>query len=102
MLNTFVLLWAVIDPIGTVPVFISATQNRSDAERRKIARIAAIVGCGILLFFIVAGEILLRAMGVPLLAFQIAGGLVLFLFALTMIFGEGKPEGRSKDAAFAQ
>lgn len=39
---------------------------------------------------------MLRAMGVPLLAFQIAGGIVLFLFALTMIFGESKPEGETK------
>ncbi len=92
MLTTFVLLWSVIDPIGTVPVFISSTQGRTGAERRRIALIATATAAGILLFFVVAGEVLLLAMGVPLLAFQIAGGLVLFLFALTMIFGEGKPE----------
>ncbi len=96
MFSTVVLLWAVIDPIGTVPVFIFVTQGRSDAERKKIARVAATASAGILLFFIVAGEVLLRAMGVPLVAFQIAGGLVLFLFALTMIFGESKPEGEVK------
>jgi len=98
MLGTFVLLWAVIDPIGTVPVFISSTQGHSDAERRKIALVAAVTAAGILLFFIIAGELLLRAMGVPLVAFQIAGGLVLFLFALTMIFGESKPEGEIRMA----
>jgi multiple antibiotic resistance protein len=92
----------VIDPIGTVPVFISATQGRSDAERKRIARCAAIAAAGMLLFFIVVGEVLLRAMGVPLVAFQIAGGLVLFLFALTMIFGESKPEGESKLARSVQ
>jgi multiple antibiotic resistance protein len=93
MLTTFVLLWAVIDPIGTVPVFISSTQGKTAEEKRRIALIAASAAVGILLFFVVAGEVLLRAMGVPLLAFQIAGGVVLFLFALTMIFGEGKPAG---------
>lgn len=92
-LSAFVLLWAVIDPIGTMPVFIAATRDHSPAECRQIARLAALTAGGILLFFIVIGEILLRAMGVPLLAFQIAGGLILFLFALTMIFGESKPEG---------
>jgi len=102
LLSTFVVLWAVIDPIGTVPVFISATQDHSEAERRKIARSAAIVSAGILLFFVVAGEVLLHAMGVPLVAFQIAGGLVLFLFALTMIFGESKPEGESRLARSAE
>lgn len=102
MLSTLILLWAVIDPIGTVPVFISSTQGRTDAERKKIALVAATASAGILLFFLVAGEVLLRAMGVPLVAFQIAGGLVLFLFALTMIFGESKPEGEMKLARSVQ
>jgi multiple antibiotic resistance protein len=95
--SDFVLLWAVIDPIGTVPVFISATRRHSEPERRRIARRAATVAAGILLFFIVVGEIVLKAMGVPMLAFQIAGGIVLFLFALTMIFGEGKPAAEADD-----
>ena len=54
--------------------------------------IAAVVAAGILLFFVAVGEPILRAMGVPLPAFKIAGGIILFLFALTMIFGESKPE----------
>lgn len=90
------MLWAVIDPIGTVPVFISVTKDRTPVERKKIAFVAAFTALCILLFFIVVGEILLKAMGVPLVAFQIAGGLILFLFALTMIFGESKPESESK------
>ena len=97
MLTTFILLWAVIDPIGTVPVFISATEGRPKAEHKRIAFVAAATAAGILLFFIVVGEIMLKAMGVPILAFQIAGGIILFLFALTMIFGESKPEGEKKD-----
>ncbi len=95
-ISNFVLLWAVIDPIGTVPVFISATTGRTAAERRRIALIASATAAGILLFFIVVGELMLLAMGVPLLAFQIAGGIVLFLFALTMIFGESKPDQETK------
>ena len=79
-----------------MPVFIAATLGRSELERKKIALVAATASAGILLFFLVVGEILLRAIGVPLVAFQIAGGLVLFLFALTMIFGESKPEGEQK------
>lgn len=49
-----------------------------------------------MLFFVVAGELLLTAMHIPLPAFQIAGGIVLFLFALSMIFGESKPEEEMK------
>lgn len=102
ILSNFVLLWAVIDPIGTVPVFISATRGHSDADRRRVAWRAAAVAAGILLFFTVVGEAILKAMGVPVTAFQIAGGIVLFLFALTMIFGESKPEAEAKDIRNAQ
>jgi multiple antibiotic resistance protein len=97
ILSNFVLLWAVIDPIGTVPVFISATKGHQHEERKRIAMLASITAIGILLFFIVIGERVLDAMGVPILAFQIAGGIVLFLFALTMIFGESKPEAEADD-----
>ena len=97
ILSNFVLLFAVIDPIGTVPVFISATRRQSNDERRVTAKRAAAVAAGILLFFTVVGEPVLNAMGVPLLAFQISGGIILFLFALTMIFGESKPEAEEGD-----
>lgn len=92
IIGTFVFLWAVIDPVGTVPVFISATRGQTAEEKKKVAKIAAVVAASILLFFIIVGEIVLRSMGVPLLAFQISGGIILFLFALTMVFGESKPE----------
>ena len=68
-------------------------------DRRKIALKAVLISAGILLFFLVAGQALLEAMQIPLTAFQIAGGLVLLLFALTMIFGEGKPEQEMKMTA---
>lgn len=51
---------------------------------------------GVLLFFLIAGQLLLEAMQIPLPAFQAAGGLVLLLFALSMIFGESKPEQEQK------
>lgn len=92
----FMIMWAVIDPIGTLPVFVSATANCTVTQRRRVAFIASLTAAGILLFFIAVGETILRAMGVPLTAFQIAGGIVLFLFALTMILGESKPEGEAK------
>lgn len=88
----FVVLWAVIDPIGSVPVYLAKTIGLSVEDRRKIAAKAVLIATGILVFFLIAGQFLLEAMQIPLSAFQIAGGLVLFLFALTMIFGESKPE----------
>ena len=95
----FVVLWAVIDPIGSVPVYLTKTIGLPLEDRRKIALKAVLISAGILLFFLVAGQALLEAMQIPLTAFQIAGGVVLLLFALTMIFGEGKPEQEMKMTA---
>lgn len=91
-ITNFIFFFAVIDPIGTVPVFIAVTRHNNDQDKRKIAIKAAMISVLILVFFVVAGEIILTAIEIPLPAFQIAGGIVLFLFALTMIFGDSKPE----------
>ena len=96
MISSFVLLWAVIDPIGSVPVFIAATQQHPERDKKKIAVQAVLIAACILLFFLVAGQFLLEEMGIPLSAFQVAGGIVLFLFSLSMIFGESKPENEIK------
>jgi len=91
-ISVFIFFFAVIDPVGTVPVFIAATSQFDEKEKRKIALQAAGAAALILLFFIVAGEVILTAIDIPLPAFEIAGGIVLFLFALTMIFGDSKPD----------
>ncbi len=96
LLTQFVVLWAVIDPIGTVPVFLSQTTHLAAKQRRLVALKAVAISTGVLLFFLIAGQFLLEAMQIPLPAFQAAGGLVLLLFALTMIFGESKPGTESK------
>ena len=93
---TFIFFFAVIDPIGTIPVFIAVTSKFEASIKRKIAIQATIVSSFILVFFIVAGELILNAIEVPLASFQIAGGIILFLFALTMIFGESKPDEELK------
>lgn len=98
LIATFIFFFAVIDPIGTVPVFIAVTSRYEDQIKRKIAVKAILVSAMILLFFVVAGEVILTAIDIPLSAFQIAGGIVLFLFALSMIFGESKPDEELKMA----
>jgi len=90
--STFIFFFAVIDPIGTVPVYIAVTKHYNEKKKRKVAIDATLISGGILLFFLIAGEVILNAIDVPISAFQVAGGIVLFLFALTMIFGESKPE----------
>lgn len=98
LIATFIFFFAVIDPIGTVPVFIAVTSRYEDQIKRKIAVKAILISAMILLFFVVAGEVILTAIDIPLSAFQIAGGIVLFLFALSMIFGESKPDEELKMA----
>ena len=92
----FVVFFSVIDPIGTVPVFIAVTNRFPKKERTQIAFKAAAFAALILLFFILVGEIILDTLGIPLPAFQIAGGIVLFMFALSMIFGDSKPDEEIK------
>ncbi|WP_223421550.1 MarC family protein [Tateyamaria pelophila] len=96
LLENFVTLWVVIDPIGTIPVFIAVTAGMTTQARRATARTAALVSMCVLLFFLVFGQLLIDALGISLLSFQVAGGIVLFLFALTMIFGEPKQETDKK------
>ncbi|MBO9435107.1 MarC family protein [Ruegeria sp. R13_0] len=92
LLEHFVTLWVVIDPIGTIPVFIAVTAGLEAAARRKTAMLAALISAGVLLFFLVFGQLLIEALDIGLNSFQVAGGIILFLFALTMIFGESKQE----------
>ena len=96
LVTQFVVLWAVIDPIGSVPVYLSQTQHLSAKQRKAVALKAVAIATSVLLFFLVIGQLLLEAMQIPLPAFQVAGGLVLLIFALTMIFGESKPEQEQK------
>jgi len=78
--------FVVIDPPGCVPIFVSLTRGAEAARRRMLAvRSVAIAAC-ILLFFGVLGEDLLHALGITLAAFRIAGGIMLFLIALEMVF----------------
>lgn len=92
LLTKILFLFAVVDPIGSIPVYIEATKNLDAAHKRMAAIWGPIIAFGIFLFFIVVGQLILEGMEISMEAFQISGGVILFLFALTMIFGEGKPE----------
>ena len=96
-ITDLITLWVVIDPVGTLPVFLAITAGMSAAAARRTALRATIAAFVVLLFFVVAGQALLQAMEIDLDAFQIAGSVVLFLFALTMIFGEPKAAAEERD-----
>lgn len=98
ILHEFITLWVVIDPIGTLPVFLAVTAGLTATQKRAVAIRAVLVSFGVLTVFILLGQIVLEALGIAFPAFQIAGGIVLFLFALTMIFGHSKPEEEVAEA----
>ena len=91
ILKSFFFLFAVIDPLGSVPVYLEATKNFDKVKQKSIAIRSSVIAFIVLLFFMLLGQIIMDVMKVSMDAFQISGGVILFLFSLTMIFGQGKP-----------
>lgn len=96
-LHELVTLWVVIDPIGTLPVFLAVTARMSAARARNVAIRGTLMALAVLMFFVIFGQILLAIMEIEMSSFQVAGNIVLFLFALTMIFGESKLEEEKEE-----
>lgn len=86
LVNLFVVLFVVIDPIGLAPIFGALTRGGSAAYRRRMAVKAILLAAGILYLFAFSGDWLMRALGIGIPAFKIAGGLLLFLVAIDMVF----------------
>lgn len=89
--NAFVTLLVVVDPLGLAPIFAALTRGFSERQKRESAIRGTILGAAILIAFAVVGNALLGALGIGLPAFRIAGGILLFLLALDMIFA--RPSG---------
>jgi multiple antibiotic resistance protein len=85
--NAFVTLIVVVDPLGLAPIFAALTHGNSAKSKREMAIRGTLLGTGILLVFALFGNALLNALGIEIAAFRIAGGALLFLTALDMIFG---------------
>ena len=85
-ITSFVTLFVIIDPIGLTPLFVALTQGMSVKQRRAIAIRATLVSAGILALFAIFGEALLGFTGISMAAFKIAGGILLLLTALDMLF----------------
>lgn len=86
LLNTFVVLFIVLDPVGLAPMFIALTPGTSPAYQRKMAINGTLLASGMLLVFYFVGDALLNALGIGIPAFRIAGGALLFLLAIDMVF----------------
>ena len=85
-LQSFVLYFVVIDPFGTTPIFMSVTQHQNSKEKMKSAIEGVLTAAIILIFFSIVGNFLLTYLNISLGAFKIAGGIILFIIALEMLF----------------
>lgn len=85
-LSAFITLFVVIDPPGCAPIYAGLTKGATQAQRRNMAIRASVIAGAILLVFALFGEALLGALHIELDSFRIAGGLMLFLIALDMVF----------------
>jgi multiple antibiotic resistance protein len=95
--SAFITFFVVIDPPGCAPIYASLTKGANAAQRRNMAIRAALVATGILLVFALFGEQLLSALHIELNSFRIAGGIMLFLIAIDMVF-EKRTERREERA----
>jgi multiple antibiotic resistance protein len=92
-------LFAIVDPIGVIPIFLMATQGYNLVQSHHAARVAALTVLGVLTLFIFAGEPLLMFLGIRLAAFSVAGGLLLLLLALSMVQAHVSPQRQTEDEA---
>jgi multiple antibiotic resistance protein len=84
--SAFVTLFVIIDPPGCAPIYAGLTRDAPPAQRRGMALRSVLIAGGILVFFALLGEDLLEVLGIGLPAFRIAGGIMLFMIALDMVF----------------
>jgi multiple antibiotic resistance protein len=95
LLTQFLTLWAMLDPISHLPLFLGATSDLNSHDRRRAAVLGVVFAFLILLFFGVAGQFLLEAMGISLMSFQIAGGIILLVFSISMVLGDAPVAAKS-------
>ena len=98
LLQSFLTLVVVVDPLGVAVLFLGLAGSRSRAERRAIARKSVIVAAGVLVAFALFGSAILGHLGITLHAFRVAGGLLLFKIATDMVFAQVERETKQEEA----
>jgi len=87
IITAFVALFIVMDPFSSVPVFISLTKKYEHGRRNEAALVATLVAAGVSLGFLFAGPYLLDVMGIRMESFSIAGGVLMFMIAVSFALG---------------
>lgn len=97
-IQSSVLLFAILDPVGTVPIFLSLTAARPE-QRHQVVRNAVLMATVILYVFAYVGWVIFEALGITINDFRIAGGIVLFAVAFDHLSGRANSKTRDVDAA---
>jgi multiple antibiotic resistance protein len=85
LLKSTIALFVVLNPIGTVPLFISITQNMKKDERKAVSKTAIITSGTVLIVFAIGGTAILSIFGITVFSFMIAGGVLLFIVAIELL-----------------
>lgn len=97
LIQSFVTFFVVIDPIGMAPIFAAITSSQTEEQRHRMALRGTVIAGIILLLFAMGGEAFLHLLGIGMPAFRIAGGILLFLVALDMLFAHDTPLRRTSE-----
>jgi len=96
-LKSVISIFAILNPFGALPVFVSLTQNYSHNDKRYIVRRSTYFVFGILTFFFLFGELIFKIFGINIGSLEVAGGILLSLVSINMVFGNPHKERTSKD-----
>ena len=99
--EVFITLFVIMDPVGTVPVFLALTSGRSPALRKRAAWQAVVVALGVIVAFALFGRQILAYLNISLPALQCAGGLLLLLVALELLTGKDQQRSPAADVNVA-
>lgn len=100
IIKFFAALFAIMNPIGNIPVFLSVTDGKSDAERSRIGAVAVAAVAFILIVCVLIGAVLLKAFGISVAGLRTAGGLIILSIAYSLL--HAKPSGMHHAAADAE
>lgn len=97
LLTTFTTLFVIMDPPGTIPVFLALTSRMDRGQQRRAARYATFTSFGVIIAFAVLGKYLLNLLHISFPALQLSGGFLLFLVAMQLLMGKEMGAGQSSD-----
>jgi len=103
LIKSTIALFVVIDPVGSIPLFIALTQKMNKNERNAVSKIAVITAATLLTIFAIAGSQILTIFGITINSFMVAGGVLLFIVSIELLtygvwrFGAGTGDGSAAD-----